>query len=85
MAERRWENVRTLWSFVRPHRRTLALGLALGLGTTAAGLATPMVSKAVLDGLAASTPIGPIVALLIGLLVLSSGLGLVQWILLADG
>ncbi|GAA0623967.1 ABC transporter ATP-binding protein [Kribbella sandramycini] len=82
MAERRWENVRTLWSFVRPHRRTLALGLALGLGTTAAGLATPMVSKAVLDGLAASTPIGPIVALLIGLLVLSSGLGLVQWILL---
>lgn len=79
---KRWENVRTLWSFVRPHRRTLAVGMVLGLGTTAASLATPMVSKAVLDGLAASTPITSAVMLLVVLLVVSSGLGLVQWILL---
>ncbi|MGW1345147.1 ABC transporter ATP-binding protein [Kribbella sp. NPDC002412] len=78
----RWENVRTLWSFVRPHKSTLAIGMVLGLGTTAASLATPMVSKAVLDGLAASTPITSAVTLLVVLLVISSGLGLVQWILL---
>ena len=40
-----------LWQFVRPHRRTLLLGLVLGLGTTAATLATPMVTKWVLDTL----------------------------------
>jgi ATP-binding cassette subfamily B protein len=79
---KRWDNVRTLWSFVRPHKRTLAIGMLLGLGTTAASLATPMVSKAVLDGLAASTSITPAVSLLVVLLLLSSGLGLIQWILL---
>ncbi len=81
-ARVRWVNLRTLWSFVRPHRRTLAVGMVLGLGTTAASLATPMVSKSVLDGLAASTSIAPAVTLLVVLLLVSSGLGLVQWILL---
>jgi ATP-binding cassette subfamily B protein len=78
----RWVNVRTLWSFVRPHKKTLAVGMVLGLGTTAASLATPMVSKSVLDGLAASTSIAPAVTVLIVLLLVSSGLGLIQWILL---
>ncbi|GAB3953607.1 ABC transporter ATP-binding protein [Kribbella albertanoniae] len=82
MKPERWQNLRMLWSFVRPHRRTLMVGMVLGLGTTAAALATPMVSKSVLDGLAASSPIAPLVGLLVGLLVISSGLGLVQWILL---
>ncbi|MFB6726334.1 ABC transporter ATP-binding protein [Kribbella sp. NPDC056345] len=82
MKSERWQNLRMLWSFVRPHRRTLMAGMLLGLGTTAAALATPMVSKSVLDGLAASSPIAPLVGLLVGLLVISSGLGLVQWILL---
>ncbi len=82
MKSERWQNLRMLWSFVRPHRRTLMVGMVLGLGTTAAALATPMVSKSVLDGLAASSPIAPLVGLLVGLLVISSGLGLVQWILL---
>jgi len=83
MSEKlRWQNVRMLWSFVRPHRRTLLLGLVLGLGTTGASLATPMVTKSVLDGLATSASIGPAVALLIVLLVAGSILGLMQWIVL---
>lgn len=78
----RWQNLRMLWTFVRPHRRTLALGLLLGLGTTGASLATPLVTKSVLDGLASSASIAPAVALLIGLLVAGSALGLIQWIIL---
>lgn len=58
------------------------MGLLLGLGTTAAQLATPMVTKTILDGLRAQAPIGPAVSLLVGLLVIATGLGLVQWILL---
>ncbi|WP_433159488.1 ABC transporter ATP-binding protein [Kribbella sp. CA-247076] len=81
-SKERWGNVRVLWGFVRPHRRTLGVGMVLGLGTTAGSLATPMVSKAVLDGLAAGTSIAPAVTLLVVLLLVSSGLGLVQWILL---
>lgn len=78
----RWQNTKVLWSFVRPHRRTLLLGLVLGLGTTGATLATPLVTKSVLDGLATAAPILPMVALLVGLLLLGALLGLAQWILL---
>ncbi len=78
----RWQNLRMLWTFVRPHRRTLALGLLLGLGTTGASLATPLVTKSVLDGLASSASIAPAVALLIVLLITGSGLALIQWIVL---
>ncbi|WP_433005762.1 ABC transporter ATP-binding protein [Kribbella sp. CA-294648] len=78
----RWQNLRMLWTFVRPHRRTLALGLLLGLGTTGASLATPLVTKSVLDGLASSASIAPAVVLLVVLLVAGSALGLIQWIIL---
>jgi ABC-type multidrug transport system fused ATPase/permease subunit len=71
-----------LLSFVRPHRRTLALGLALGLASTAMGLATPMVTKWVLDSLSTAQPLGPPVAVLLCLLVVGSVVGLWQWILL---
>ncbi|TWD73034.1 ATP-binding cassette subfamily B protein [Kribbella amoyensis] len=79
---KRWQNLRLLWSFVRPHRRTLALGLLLGLGATGASLATPLVTKSILDGLASSASIGPAVTLLVILLVAGSLVGMVQWILL---
>ncbi|MGO1054627.1 ABC transporter ATP-binding protein [Crossiella sp. CA198] len=78
----RWQHARVLWHFVRPHRRTLLLGLVLGLGTTGATLATPLVTKGVLDGLAVSAPILPAVVLLVSLLLVGAGLGLAQWILL---
>ncbi|GAA2809359.1 ABC transporter ATP-binding protein [Crossiella cryophila] len=78
----RWQHTRVLWHFVRPHRRTLLLGLVLGLGTTGATLATPLVTKSVLDGLAVSAPILPAVVLLVSLLLVGAGLGLAQWILL---
>lgn len=74
--------LKVLWTFVKPHRRTLALGLALGLGTTAASLATPMVTKRVLDTLGTGVSLAPAVGLLIGLLVVGLVLGLWQWILL---
>ncbi|RZQ64778.1 ABC transporter ATP-binding protein [Amycolatopsis suaedae] len=78
----RWQNVRVLWSFVRPHRGKLLLGLVLGLIATGATLATPMVAKWVLDGMAESAPIGAAVAILVTLLVAGSVIGLWQGLLL---
>ena len=74
--------LKVLWTFVKPHRRTLALGLVLGLGTTAASLATPMVTKRVLDTLGTGASLAPAVGLLVGLLLVGLVLGLWQWILL---
>jgi ABC-type multidrug transport system fused ATPase/permease subunit len=73
-----------LLSFVRPYRRTLALGLVLGLAGTAMGLATPMVTKWVLDSLSASQSLGRPVAVLLALLVIGSVVGLWQWVLLGS-
>ncbi|MFY1636350.1 ABC transporter ATP-binding protein [Solwaraspora sp. WMMB335] len=81
-AEPRLARLRLLWSFVRPHRPALALGLFLALLGSAGSLATPMVTKWVLDTLSGSTSLlGPAVALLSLL-----GFGVIiwcwQWILL---
>jgi ABC-type multidrug transport system fused ATPase/permease subunit len=76
------ERLRILLGFVRPHRRTLALGLVLGLLATAMALATPMVTKWVLDTLSTSASIGAPVAWLVGLMIVGSVVGLFQWILL---
>ncbi len=71
-----------LWSYARPHRPTLALGLVLALIGSATGLASPMVTKWVLDALGESASLsGPIIALA-GLLVIGSVISLWQWILL---
>ncbi|MEU7580098.1 ABC transporter ATP-binding protein [Streptomyces sp. NPDC041068] len=76
------KNLRVLWSFARPHRRALGGGLLLALAASALGLATPMVTKSVLDALGAGTSLrGPVLALL-GLLVIGAVLYCVQWILL---
>lgn len=75
-------NLRVLWQFVRPHRRTLVLGMSLGLVGTGAALATPMVAKGVLDGLGSDASlIGPIL-LLVGLLIVGSVVLYLQWIVL---
>ncbi len=78
----RWQNIKVMWSFVRPHRWVLALGLVLGLVTTGATLVTPLVTKQLLDGLAVAAPIGPVVLLLVVLLVVGSAVGMVQWIVM---
>ncbi|AUH39320.1 ABC transporter permease [Streptomyces sp. CMB-StM0423] len=74
--------MRILWSFARPHRRVLALGLLLALAGSALGLASPMVTKWVLDSLADDASLaGPVVTLLV-LMVVGAVLGHRQWVLL---
>ncbi|MEU4611613.1 ABC transporter ATP-binding protein [Streptomyces umbrinus] len=75
-------SLRVLASFARPHRRTLVVGLLLALAASALGLATPMVTKWVLDALNDGSSLsGPVVALLV-LLVVGAVLYRVQWVLL---
>ncbi|OJF13225.1 ABC transporter ATP-binding protein [Couchioplanes caeruleus] len=72
----------TLLAFLRPHRRTLVAGLLLGLVANAAGLATPMVTKWVLDTFREGVDLtAPIVVLLV-LVVVGAAITLGQWILL---
>ncbi|MEV0219226.1 ABC transporter ATP-binding protein [Streptomyces sp. NPDC050704] len=76
------DGLRILASFARPHRRALAGGLLLALAASALGLATPMVTKGVLDALADDGSLrGPVAALLV-LLLVGAVLGRVQWVLL---
>lgn len=76
--------LRLLWSFASPHRRTLALGAALGLAGSAAGLATPMITKAVLDNLGTHASLTGPVAALVTLLVISAVIRCWQSILLGS-
>ncbi|MFJ8716740.1 ABC transporter ATP-binding protein [Streptomyces violaceus] len=74
--------LRILWSFARPHQRSLALALVLALVGSGMGLATPMVTKGVLDALGGSDSLrGPLLALLV-LLVVGSAVMYAQWTLL---
>ncbi|WP_410582203.1 ABC transporter ATP-binding protein [Amycolatopsis sp. lyj-108] len=74
--------LKVLWSFARPHKGALAIGLVLALLGSATGLATPMVTKWVLDSLGSSASLaGPVLALL-GLMLVGSVIWLTQWILL---
>ncbi|MDQ3403996.1 MAG: ABC transporter ATP-binding protein/permease [Actinomycetota bacterium] len=80
--EGRFPRLRVLWSFARPHKRTLALGLFLALLGSGASLATPMVTKWVLDSLSTSgSLVTPILAMLT-LLVLGVAVWYWQWTLL---
>ncbi|WP_328692390.1 ABC transporter ATP-binding protein/permease [Streptomyces phaeochromogenes] len=76
------ESLRVLASFARPHRRTLVVGLLLALAASALGLATPMVTKWVLDALNDGSSLGGPVAALLVLLVIGAVLYRVQWVLL---
>ncbi|MFI6430480.1 ABC transporter ATP-binding protein [Rhodococcus oryzae] len=77
-----WPNVRLLWSFIRPHRKVLGLGLVLGIIVTALGLATPMIIKQILDTLSSDGSMLTPVLTLLGVLVLTGVVGYFQWILL---
>lgn len=58
--------LRLLVGLLRPHQRTLGLGVGLGLCGTALSLATPLAVKSVLDSLGAQQSLrGPIVVLLV--------------------
>ncbi|MEU8074268.1 ABC transporter ATP-binding protein [Catellatospora citrea] len=61
--------LRTLWPYLRAHRSSLLLVAALSLVTTAGTLLQPVLTRNVLDGLGASTPIGPSVLALVATLV----------------
>lgn len=76
------ERLRILLALVRPHRRTLGLGLALGLAGTGLSLATPMVTKWVLDSLGTGTSLARPVAWLLVLFVVGTVVGYVQWVLM---
>lgn len=76
------ERLRILLDLVRPHRRTLGLGLVLGLAGTGLSLATPMVTKWVLDSLGTGTSLAEPVAWLLVLFVVGTVLGYTQWVLM---
>lgn len=78
----RFARLKILIGLIRPHRRTVGLGLLLGLVATAMGLATPMVTKWVLDTLSVQASLWPPVLALLGLLVIGTVVSLWQWILL---
>lgn len=72
-----------LWSFVRPRRGRLAVALLLGLGVSAAELATPLVTRWVLDAIGA--PGGRFTApaaLLAAVIVVGTLLSWRQWVIL---
>lgn len=71
-----------LWSFVRPYLPVLVLGLFLALIVSAMGLASPMVTKWVLDTLEVGGSLLQPVLVLIVLLVVGATVGWFQWVLL---
>ncbi|MFC7528546.1 ABC transporter ATP-binding protein [Actinoplanes sp. GCM10030250] len=74
--------LRTLLAVLRPHRRTMLLGLVLGLIGNAAGLATPMVTKWVLDSFSGGVDLARPITVLAALVVVGAAITLWQWILL---
>ncbi|MFC7546185.1 ABC transporter ATP-binding protein [Plantactinospora sp. GCM10030261] len=71
-----------LASFLRPHRTVLVRGLLLGLVANAIGLATPLVTKWVLDTLGESGSLARPVAVLLALVVVGAAISLWQWIIM---
>ncbi|WGX95417.1 ABC transporter ATP-binding protein [Nocardioides sp. L-11A] len=76
------ERLALLWGYIGPHRRLLTVGVLLGLLGTATELATPLVTKWVLDGLAVDASLRTPVTVLGVLLVAGTFVGLVQGIML---
>lgn len=71
-----------LWSFVRPYLPVLVVGLLLALAVSAMGLASPLVTKWVLDTLDAGGSLREPVLVLLALLIVGAVVGWFQWILL---
>ena len=81
-APDRFPQLQILWTFMRPHRVALVVGLLLGLVATAIGLATPLAVKWVIDSIGTRAGLSTPVAVLLGLLVFGTVITLAQWILL---
>ena len=73
---------RLLLAYLRPHWPAMLLGLLLGLVANAAGLATPLVTKWVLDTLGAGGSLARPVSLLLVLVVVGAAISLWQWMLM---
>ncbi|GAA1318691.1 ABC transporter ATP-binding protein [Leucobacter albus] len=71
-----------LWSYSGPHLPKIALALLLGLIGTATLLATPLVTKWVLDSLESGLDLARPVTLLVGFLVVGTAASLMQVVLL---
>lgn len=78
----RFARLRLLWSFVAPHRGALAIGCVLAVLSAAAGLATPMITKWVLDAVGSGASLATPVATLLALAVFSALVLAVEFVLL---
>ncbi|WP_277925399.1 ABC transporter ATP-binding protein [Sediminivirga luteola] len=76
------ERLAILWSFARPYLRVLVFGLVLALAVSAMGLASPMVTKWVLDTLEVDGSLRDPVLVLAALMVLGAVIGWFQWVML---
>ena len=81
-SQAKFSRLKILWAFVRPHWKTLVLGLLLALTASVASLAMPLVTKWVLDALEASSSMFNPLLLLGVVLVVGSGVRFWQSILL---
>jgi ATP-binding cassette subfamily B protein len=81
-AAGRFPRLAVLWSFAVPHRRALGLGFLLALGGSATALASPLVTKWVLDALATSGSLAQPVLVLAAMTVVGAGLSFGQWVVL---
>lgn len=77
-----FERLRLLWSFIVPHRGRLAVGCALAVLSAAVGLATPMMTKWVLDAVGSRSSLVPPVATLLLLSIFGAVVRCLEWILL---
>lgn len=78
----RFPRLAVLWGFARPHKRALAGGLALAIAGSAAGLASPLITKWILDSLATSQSLLAPVLVLTALTLGGSVVWFFQWTLL---
>jgi ABC-type multidrug transport system fused ATPase/permease subunit len=78
----RFPRLAILWGFARPYRRSLALGLVLAFAGSAAGLASPLITKWILDSLAGSEPMLEPVLVLVVLTLGGAATWYWQWTLL---
>lgn len=76
------EGIALLWSYARPHLRTIVGGVLLGLFATAVALATPMVTKWVLDSLGTGGSLAGPVAVLVVILVVGTAATFAQGVLM---
>jgi ABC-type multidrug transport system fused ATPase/permease subunit len=81
-ADMRFPRLAILWAFARPHRRLLAIGFALAIAGSAAALASPMITKWILDSLASSGSLLEPVLVLTALTIGGATLWFWQWTVL---